>query len=329
MAATGSSSTSSRTSTTSSTSDRPGTLAQAGGRLPERSGCPSVPVPARRPGHRRPGRAGRRRARAGRARPGPGDVLPAGLDRPLNDLVDVSRPRSPSRASRCRAGLVSAGDRPGSSPAPASWPASGCPSPGPSGRDRWPSRGRRARARLRLRPAAQGEPLVMAPLRRRHPAPARLRLARGDRAASRRPSSSCCPLAVLGGAALALANELADVERDRRGRPADRRSGRWAGAGLAGRRPARGRRRRWSRSGSLVARAPRSCAIGAADGSVALIDDRAGPGPEPAGRGPASAAGSSRRSGCGPRRRLAGRAGRPGPALAGLAGLVWPAGRPS
>ena len=72
---------------------------------------------------------------------------------------------------------------------------------------------------LRLRPPPQGDRLVVAAVRGRDPAPARLRLARGGRVAARGVRGLLVAAAVLAGAALAIANALADVERDRgRGR---------------------------------------------------------------------------------------------------------------
>ena len=75
----------------------------------------------------------------------------------------------------------------------------------------------------------------------------------------------------MGGAALALANELADDERDRAARQSGRPSGRWAASGRGG--PARCSRR-WSpvvALVSLVVDGAPTLALGAADGSVALI----------------------------------------------------------
>ena len=76
------------------------------------------------------------------------------------------------------------------------------------------ARGRRAADRLRLRPRVQGHGLVVAAVRRRDPDPAGLRLARGGGRTCRRSSSALVPMAVLAGAALAIANARADLERD-------------------------------------------------------------------------------------------------------------------
>ena len=60
----------------------------------------------------------------------------------------------------------------------------------------------------------QGDGLVVAPVRARDPAPAGLRLARGDRRVAVAQFAILVPTAVLAGAALAIANALADVDRD-------------------------------------------------------------------------------------------------------------------
>ena len=102
------------------------------------------------------------------------------------------------------------------------------------------------------------------------------------------------PLAVVGGAALALANELADDERDR-------------GAGLRTAVGSLGRERAWRAgalleavvgvvaAGSLIAAGAPILAIGTADGSIALLMIGLALGRSPR-RGPGNAAGRSRRS---------------------------------
>ena len=65
--------------------------------------------------------------------------------------------------------------------------------------------------------AAQGHGLVVAAVRARDPAAAGLRLGRGDRARCRRAFVVLVPAAVAAGAALAIGNALADLERDAAG----------------------------------------------------------------------------------------------------------------
>ena len=101
-------------------------------------------------------------------------------------------------------------------------------------------RRRRPRHGARLRPASQADPLVVAAVRGRDPAAPRLRLDRRNRVRCLPSFAVLVPIAMVAGAALAVANAVADVEGDLSRRDRDGRDEPRARPGAPHRRRARG-----------------------------------------------------------------------------------------
>ena len=116
----------------------------------------------------------------------PGKPIPAGL-------VSPALARGGRRCSAPRSGLVAGGSRRAGLAA---------------------ARGRDPRGRLRLRPPGQGDALVVAAVRGRDPAAARVRLVRRRRPAARIVRHPPARGGRWPGSALAIANARADLERD-------------------------------------------------------------------------------------------------------------------
>ena len=187
-AGTASSSTSSRTSRRSSTSEAPGAPRPGEGSLAGRlAGWVRLahPFPSLLDGVVTA--ASRSSPRATCPRPSGSALSMTALQASigtLNDLVDAAARRRPQAAKPIPAGLVSRRRGPRRrawSPRPL-----GLVLAAPSGAGRRGPRRGHPRDRLRLRPPPQGHRLVVAALRGRDPAAARLRLARGRRVAARR-----------------------------------------------------------------------------------------------------------------------------------------------